>query len=229
MHPPVSAEQWAALRALRMGEAPTFPRLSAASGLHVTTIRERASRDDWPKMRYPRSGSILTFRGLSPVGGAAGRVGEDVADSVGGGTDEAGGADGGRAGTAAVAGPAGADPEAAVDAGTDEAAHDAVGMDARVQTGAGMTRQEVFSVMARQVEAVLLEAEQGRIDKGRIDAVLSMMRLTGFDPNTPPPTAATTKTRSDDHLAETLRRIDERIVELAFGLAARLGVDLRRP
>lgn len=51
MHPPVTAARWAALRALREGATPTFPRLAAAADLNPATIRERALRDNWPKRR----------------------------------------------------------------------------------------------------------------------------------------------------------------------------------
>ncbi|EHK53514.1 hypothetical protein [Allomesorhizobium alhagi] len=57
MHPPVSAVQWEALRALREGAPPTFPRLAAAADLNPATVRERALRDNWPKRRFPRQGS----------------------------------------------------------------------------------------------------------------------------------------------------------------------------
>jgi hypothetical protein len=53
----VSDVQWTALRELREGEPPTFPRLAAAAELHPGTIRERALRDSWEKQNLPRSGS----------------------------------------------------------------------------------------------------------------------------------------------------------------------------
>jgi len=53
----VSVAQWVALRELREGEPPTFPRLAAAAELHPATIRERALRDSWEKQNLPRSGS----------------------------------------------------------------------------------------------------------------------------------------------------------------------------
>jgi hypothetical protein len=52
MHRYVSLERWAALRALREGEAPTFPRLAAATDLNVTTIRDRASCYNWAKQPF---------------------------------------------------------------------------------------------------------------------------------------------------------------------------------
>jgi hypothetical protein len=52
----VSDVQWTALRELREGEPPTFPRLAAAAELHQVTIREHALRHGWEKQPYRRSG-----------------------------------------------------------------------------------------------------------------------------------------------------------------------------
>lgn len=53
----VSDVQWTALRELREGEPPTFPRLAAAAELHQGTIRDHALRFNWEKQSYRRSGS----------------------------------------------------------------------------------------------------------------------------------------------------------------------------
>ena len=47
--------QWNALRELREGEPPTFPRLAAAADLHTVTIRDHALRDNWEKQPRLRS------------------------------------------------------------------------------------------------------------------------------------------------------------------------------
>jgi len=52
---PVSAERWAAIRALREGEPPTFPLLATATDLHPATLRERASRENWEKQDFQSS------------------------------------------------------------------------------------------------------------------------------------------------------------------------------
>lgn len=52
MHPPVSDAAWTAMRQLRAKEPPTYARLSAISGLHIATIRDRAARDDWPRPNF---------------------------------------------------------------------------------------------------------------------------------------------------------------------------------
>lgn len=58
MHPPLAEEQWEGMRELRGLFPPIFPRLAKIVGCHVTTIRERASRENWPKLVAPR-GSMM--------------------------------------------------------------------------------------------------------------------------------------------------------------------------
>lgn len=48
----ISAEQWAAIRALREDAVPTFPLLAEATGFNVSTIRERAAREGWRKQPF---------------------------------------------------------------------------------------------------------------------------------------------------------------------------------
>lgn len=43
----IPAEKWTAVRQLRELEPPTFNRLSAASGIHRTSICDRAAREGW--------------------------------------------------------------------------------------------------------------------------------------------------------------------------------------
>jgi hypothetical protein len=52
----ISPVQWAALRALREGELPTFSRLAAVAKLNSTTLRERSRREGWKTRRVTRSG-----------------------------------------------------------------------------------------------------------------------------------------------------------------------------
>lgn len=58
MHPLVSAEQKEGMRELRALLPPTFPRIAKIAGLHVTTVREIASRENWPKLHVPR-GTVM--------------------------------------------------------------------------------------------------------------------------------------------------------------------------
>ena len=67
MHPPISAEQWTALRALREGAPPVFPLLASAASLYPSTIRERASREGWRKLDLPRARAIQAALAAPPV------------------------------------------------------------------------------------------------------------------------------------------------------------------
>ena len=67
MHPPISAEQWTALRALREGAPPVFPLLASAACLHPSTLRERASREGWKKLDLPRARAIQAALNAPPV------------------------------------------------------------------------------------------------------------------------------------------------------------------
>lgn len=187
MNRPVSAVKMAGLRELRTGEAPTFTRLAAVSGLNASTIRERARVEGWPSRNYRKK------RREWSDGRATGGTADGVRDEL-----------------------------------AAEAAED--GSEAEGGAPPGRSRQELLaSAVSRQVEGVLLDAESGRLDKGQIDAVMAMIRMAGEATQVAPAkTEETKKTRSDEQLAETMRLIDERIVELALGLAERMGVQVDR-
>ena len=98
------------------------------------------------------------------------------------------------------------------------------------ETPARSRQDLIAAAVSRQVESVLRAAEDGVLDKGQIDAVLAMIRMTSeANQLAPADTAETGTTRSDEQLAETMRLIDERIVELALGLAERMGVRTAQP
>jgi hypothetical protein len=58
MHPPVTAEQKEGMRELRDRQPPTFPRIAKIANVHVTTVREIASRENWPKLHVPH-GTVM--------------------------------------------------------------------------------------------------------------------------------------------------------------------------
>ena len=84
-------------------------------------------------------------------------------------------------------------------------------------------RGSLSAAVASQIEAIVADAEAGRLDKGRIDAVLSMIRMNAEATRLQTEKKTKKTMRSDEQLADTMRRIDERIVELAVGLAERMG------
>jgi anti-sigma-K factor RskA len=78
-------------------------------------------------------------------------------------------------------------------------------------------------VLPRQLAQIVTLAERGIVDKGRIDALLSMGRILERSEALGEERAADKQKRSDDELAAMLERIDERIIELAQAYAERLG------
>ncbi|MBL8578995.1 MAG: hypothetical protein JNK47_17385 [Mesorhizobium sp.] len=58
MHPPLTEEQWDGMRELRSLLPPNFQRIAKIADCHVTTVRERASRENWPKLHVPK-GSMM--------------------------------------------------------------------------------------------------------------------------------------------------------------------------
>lgn len=51
----ISAERWAAIRAVREGKPPTFSLLAAATDIHPATMREKASLESWKKQGFQSS------------------------------------------------------------------------------------------------------------------------------------------------------------------------------
>ena len=66
MHPPVSLEQKEGMRELRDLQPPTFPRIAKIAGVHVTTVREIASRENWPKLHVPK-GTVMQVAKLKDL------------------------------------------------------------------------------------------------------------------------------------------------------------------
>jgi hypothetical protein len=85
--------------------------------------------------------------------------------------------------------------------------------------------RKAVTAAVHELEAVSSASVQGSLDRGRIETVLAMLKtveklgeMTGVDPRPEDP-----QTRSDADIAAALRRIDERIVELALEAARRMG------
>jgi hypothetical protein len=204
---PLGEARWEALRALREGESPTFMRLAAVSGMHVSTIRERAGRDNWAKRDFSPRKMAEEARAAAEA-----RIVRDNPD--------------------AARGKARDDffPAAARDESAPVAtalAGSAALMDLmeskRPAPGAG---EPAEAFLVDEVEEILAEARAGKVDKARIDAVLSMIRIverTEQFRRAPKGDEANEKTRSDDEFARLLARVDARIVELARCHAERLG------
>lgn len=166
----VSAEQWAGIRALAEGELPSYGRLAACSGLHHTSIAQRAAKEDWNKLDCRNPNVVAAFR--------AAVEGRDV--------------------TAPDA-PAEALPE-----GWQEMSQE--------QRLAWLSE-----LIGRQVAQVASAAETGRgaFDKARLDGLWSLIRMVEKSDALAQERAANQETADDAELAARLRKLDDRIVELA--------------
>jgi hypothetical protein len=166
----VSLERWAALRALREGEAPTFSLLAAAANLNVTTIRDRATRYNWVKQPFQSRKKREAWAGRGQL--------------------------------AALATGEGTTPD--------------------LSELEALTRPEdqiawLGAYMVRALAKLIASANAGVLDKAEIDALSSLMRMlerskalaVGVE------TRTDNQTDDDEDLAEALRRIDDRIIELA--------------
>lgn len=81
---------------------------------------------------------------------------------------------------------------------------------------------ELGALLLSQIKQLVTNARKGRVEKGRIDALSSLIRLVEKAEVLARDGAQEHKKRSDDELAKILERIDERIVELAEHHAERL-------
>jgi hypothetical protein len=104
------------------------------------------------------------------------------------------------------------------------AAGDVAAGEAAGPAGEDLSLEDVRKRLAAALQQLLVRvvelAERGVVDKGRIDAMLSMGRILE---QAEAAASAEQQKRSDDELAAMLERIDERIIELAQAYAERLG------
>ena len=178
MHAPVSAEARQAMRELRALLPPTFFRIARVAGNHVTTVREIASKEGWPKLHAPR-GSLMRV--------VTARERRDEEEALA------------RAEAVAALAQAEAEPPAG----------------------------DIAGLMLAELRSTFSLLKAGQIDKQRIDALLTLIKLAERVQKLPPvkgnqPSQQEEEQRSDEELAEILRRVDRRIVELARDYAERL-------
>lgn len=128
-------------------------------------------------------------------------------------TREAGDADG--AGDASALDQGAEEAGAAGEQATDAAALEelAGGTDGPAELGA---------LLLTQIKHLVTNARKGRIEKGRIDALSSLIRLVEKSEALAKDSAQEQKKRSDDELAAIYDRIDARIEELAREYAEQL-------
>lgn len=214
----ISAERWAAARALMRLEPPTQSRVAAAMGINLTTLASRTARGGWIVLDYRRADVVAAHKELyerlmarfvrgavdppvavetlamdainqvTPPGGELGAVGPET------GSGEA---------SQAGAGPA-------VSTG-----------DARTGEGrAGRVAAMLMKHADRLIEQV--ERQGGVLTKPQLDALLAMVRLAEkFEPMAQREQAFK-EVKSEDDVAEIHDRINRRILQLAKAHARRL-------
>lgn len=85
-------------------------------------------------------------------------------------------------------------------------------------------------LLARRLAGLVSHAEAGgRLNKAEIDGLLALARMTERWEALAKEWANRKEAQSDEEIARTLRTIDERIIELAQGEAARLVAAGYRP
>jgi hypothetical protein len=199
----ISAERWAAARALMRLETPTQARIAAAMGIHLTTLASRASRENWP---------VLDFR-RKDIQDAHEKLRDRLIKRFVLGMEDVEQPD--------------AEAEAALlsvralPSGEDGATADVAGASEDLQPGE--LRERLIDLLSKQLGKVIALAERGFVDKARLDALLAMVRVVERSEALADQQATESQKRSDDELATLLGRIDERIVELARAYAERLG------
>lgn len=189
----LAAEQWTALRALAEGDPSTFPRLAAAAGVSVTTLTERSARDGWKKLDFRKAAVLAAYRAARAANEfPAGYVANSVALE----SDVSDGV------------AVGAETELLDDPDEDPNAR----------------QRRLGALLSRQVGRVLssAEAERGMLSKTQIDALTGIMRLAEKFEALAQERAEKEQAKSDADVATILKRIDDRIVELARGYAERL-------
>ncbi|HEY6633599.1 MAG TPA: hypothetical protein VIZ90_19265 [Rhizobiaceae bacterium] len=88
MHPPLTPEKKEGMRELRDLQTPSFPRLAKIAGCHVTTVREIAARENWPKLHVPRGTVMRVARVKDLQEEAAGRERAELLAAMDGAADE---------------------------------------------------------------------------------------------------------------------------------------------
>lgn len=177
MHPPVSAEKKEAMRQLRELLPPTFGKLARIAGIPVTTLRDIATRENWPKLHAPHGTVMQVVRKKDLEEAEAARERPEALEAL-------------------------ADPA--------------------VEPPPG----DIAALLVAELRSVLILMQTGRIDKTRIDTLLSVIKLAERLEKLPPETGHSgsqeEQKRSDEELADILTRVDERIIELARDYAERL-------
>lgn len=203
----ISPERLAAAHALLRGEAPTQTRVAAAMGIHATTLAHYKAKLGWVLLDYRRADVTAAHQELQLRLTARFVTGSAAADE---------------------GSQAQADDGLAAESG-------APSSDASIADMPELSLDEQIAqlgrVLSRQMARILGVADKtgSGLTKAQADTLAVSMRLAEKFGALASERAAEKQKRSDGQLAGILSRVDRRIVELARGLAARMGGGEPRP
>lgn len=200
----ITAERLAAGYALMRGEAPTQVRVSIAMDVHPTTLAHYKAKLDWTTPDYRRKDVLAAHTELYRRLMARFVTGSADADEL-------------QAET--LTADADADPSS--DMGAEDIPE--LSLDEQIA--------QLGRVLSRQMARILGVADKtgSGLTKAQADTLAVSMRLAEKFGALASERAAEKQKRSDGQLAGILSRVDRRIVELARGLAARMGGGEPRP
>lgn len=199
---PITAAQWLAARAISEGAPPTRRRVAAVMGCDDSAVYARAGEEGWKRLDFRRRDVRDAYRDLIAIAAV-----EDDDDPGGSGLP---GDDEGDEAWFNVCPP------------TPEAPEDAV-PDVKPGDDPVATLARCAAFVARRVDAVISRAEGGRrISKTEIDALLTMTRMMERLETFAAERTKEKEEPGDEELAAILGRINDRIIELAEGLAGQL-------
>lgn len=206
---PITSAQWVAARAVSEGAPATRTRVADLLGCDTTAVYARATAEGWKRLDFRTKIAIEAHR--------------DFIDRVAG------------QGITGLTGPDEDAPSAIVENDLDSVPQDEPAGCVRTETGpsVGELLEETETPFALLARAAKLLAHRladlvargeagGRLNKAEIDGLLALARMTERWETLAKERANEEEAKSDEDIAETLRVIDRRIVELAHAEAARL-------
>lgn len=207
MHPPISAERWAAMRDLNEGAPGNLARIAAAVGVHDTTVRERASRERWRVPRYQKADNRWAKGdrvGAMREKSLAVLAKSEQTPAV-------------KAFMARLGGEAAAPfvPEAEL----------AVVLEAVADETPEQRAARLIDLLLGHCDLLLAQAraQGGTLTRAQMETMSAMLKLADKLETLAQERAVQEEIKSDDEIASALELIDRRIVELAHEHAGQLG------
>lgn len=198
----ISAERWAAARALMRLEAPTQARIAAAMGINITTLAHRMGREQWPVLDFRRADIQAAHDQLRERLVRRFVLGMETAEQA--------------VAEAEQAEELARDPMRLLIQDTEQTSEDVAALTP------DEIRERLSDLLPKQLVKVIAQAERGVVDKARLESLLIMLRVAERADALAAGQQKINEKKSDEELAELHARLDARIIELAEGYAERL-------